>query len=178
VLALLVVIGAISMPVLEGTFSRASLESAGEVVRASWAKARIAAMQSGQTYVFRFEPYGDRFQLLALSELALPEANELQLQDPDARYEPDDMMRITRNRLPEGVVFVSGTTATSNHLMAMLPGVADSRWSEPVLFYPDGTTSDATVLLADNRERALRVTLRGLTGVSQTSNVATEVAKP
>jgi type II secretory pathway pseudopilin PulG len=178
VLALLVVLGAISMPLLEGTFSRTSLESAGEVVRAAWAKARIAAMQSGQIHVFRFEPDGNRFQLVVLSRLGLPESNELQPQDSDARYDPTDMMRLTRNRLPEGVVFASGAAATSNHLMALLPETAESRWSDPVLFYPDGTTSDATVLLADKHKRTLRVTLRGLTGISNTSDVAHEVVQP
>ena len=49
VLALLVVIAALTVPAMQGTFSRAALEAAARIVRGGLAKARLAAMQSGQT---------------------------------------------------------------------------------------------------------------------------------
>jgi prepilin-type N-terminal cleavage/methylation domain-containing protein len=174
VLALLVVVGAVSAPLLEGSFSRAGLHGAGDALRGTWAKARLAAMQTGQTYVFRFEPNGSRFQIVALNQLGLPEASELEPDDPDAEHEAVDMLRISRNRLPDGVVFASGDVSSSSQLLATLPGAVEGPWSGPILFHPDGTTSDASVLLLNNRQTTIRVTLRGLTGISNTSDVAAE----
>ena len=49
VLALLVVIAAVSTPLLEGSFTRAGLQGGGDLLRAAWGKARLAAMESGET---------------------------------------------------------------------------------------------------------------------------------
>ena len=38
----------------------------------------------------------------------------------------------------------------------------------PILFYPDGTSSDAFVILSGEQELRLVVRLRGLTGSSRT----------
>ena len=46
VLALLVVIAAVMMPVISDSLSQARLENSGELVRAAWGKARLAAMQA------------------------------------------------------------------------------------------------------------------------------------
>ena len=176
VLALLVVIGSFAVPLMQGAIDRRALESSGDLVRGAWAKARLAAMQTGQTCAFRFEPNGSRFQIAALNQLGSPETNELPPEDPDAEHEVADMLRIPRNRLPEGVVFAAGDVSTSLHVMAILPDAGGGPWSNPILFQPDGTTSDASVLLANARQQTIRVTLRGLTGISNTTDVGTEAA--
>jgi hypothetical protein len=55
--------------------------------------------------------------------------------------------------------------------MATLPDGAEGAWSQPILFHPDGTTSDATLVLTNEEQVSIRVTLRGLTGISQTVDV-------
>ncbi len=177
VLALLVVIGALSVPLLAGAFSRARLHSAGDTVRGAWAKARLAAMQSGHSCAFRYEPDGGRFQIVTLDELALPETSELAPADPEAEYKAADMLRLPKSRLPEGVVFAAGEVSSSTHLLATMPAAADGPWSNPILFYPDGTTSDAVVLLSNGGGIMIRVTLRGLTGISHTTDVTSEAAQ-
>ena len=37
-------------------------------------------------------------------------------------------------------------------------------WSDPIYFYADGSTSDARLLLATDRNSAMRLLLRGITG--------------
>lgn len=37
-------------------------------------------------------------------------------------------------------------------------------WSKPILFYPDGTTSTATILIKNDASRCIELHLRGLTG--------------
>jgi hypothetical protein len=175
VLALLVILGSLVVPVMEGTLQRGSLYGAGDILRGTWAKARLAAMQSGQTYVFRFEPRGGRFQIVALNELGLPETNEMALDAPDVQQKAVDMLRLPQTRLPDGVVFASGDVATSNQLLATIPGAVEGPWSNPILFHPDGTTSDASLVLSNARQATIRVTLRGLTGVSNTTDAGTGV---
>jgi Tfp pilus assembly protein FimT len=174
VLALLVVLGAISIPLLEGSFSRAALYGAGDLLRGAWAKARLTAMQSGQTHAFRYEPLGGRFQIVALNSLGAPEHSELAMEDPETREETTEIVRLSQNRLPDGIVFNSGNVASSAKTLATMPLTAESGWSTPILFHPDGTTSDATVLLASEDQMAIRVTLRGLTGISQTADAEIE----
>ena len=177
VLALLVVIGAVSAPLLQGSLSRAGLHSAGDLVRGAWAKGRLAAMQNGQTCVFRYEPGGGRFQIFALNQIGMPETNDLAPDDPATEHAAVDMLRLSENRLPDGVVFAGGDVAASNQLVALLPAAAAGPWSEPILFNPDGTTSDASVLLTNSHLTTIRVTLRGLTGISNAIDVASEAAQ-
>lgn len=178
VLALLVVITAVTMPVLEGTFSRASLRGAGDLLRGAWAQARLSALNSGTSHAFRYEQNGSRFQIVPLDAIGSPEFSMMEVIDPEAEPEPAEFVRIENKALPEGITFLHGNVSSSAKLMATMPVVAEGPWSAPILFYPDGTTSDATVLLANDREQAIRVTLRGLTGTSQMADADIEEASP
>src|SRR5437588_3183134 len=55
VLTLLVVIGAIAVPAMNGAFARASLNGGCDLLRGAWSKARMAAIHKGETYIFRCE---------------------------------------------------------------------------------------------------------------------------
>jgi hypothetical protein len=176
VLALLVVIGALAAPLMEGALSHAALRSAGDLVRGAWAEARLAAMQSGRSYVFRFEPNGSRFQVLRMERLGLPEYEAIAADDPDEEHKAVDILRLSKNRLPDGVTFTAGDMTTSSQVAAMMGPTDGGPWSGPVLFHPDGTTSDATVVLSNDQEQSLRVTLRGLTGISTATDVGVETS--
>jgi prepilin-type N-terminal cleavage/methylation domain-containing protein len=176
VLALLVVISAISIPLLAGTFSRAALYGGGDLLRGAWAKARLAAMQSGETHAFRFEPNGSRFQIVKLDSLGAPAASELAPEDPETKPEATEFVRLSQNRLPGGVIFSGGDISSSAQVLATLPMTTEGPWSQPILFNPDGTTSDASLLLKNDRQITIRVTLRGLTGISQTTDVDNEAS--
>ena len=174
VLSLLVVIGAVSVPYLNGSFSRAHLHGASDVVRDAFARGRLAAVQTGQTHVLRFEPKGSRYQIVPLDHLGLPETSALPPDDPDAEHSPHDMLRVSQARLPDNVIFAAGDVAASNQVAALLGAPADEAWSAPVLFNPDGTTSDASVLLQNDQGQTIRVTLRGMTGIASASEVGME----
>ena len=174
VLALLVVIGSFAIPLLGGAVERRALVSGAGMLQAGWTRARLAAMQSGQTYVVRFEPKGSRFQVVSLDQLSLPESQDLQPEDPEAENSPYDILRFFKTRLPDGVIFASANVSNSNQLTATMGSAGEGPWSSPVIFRPDGTTSDATVLLANQPGQTIRVTLRGLTGTSTASDVGKE----
>jgi hypothetical protein len=178
VLALLVILGAVAAPLMEGTFSRAGLSSGAELVRGAWARARLTAMDSGQTHVFRFEPRGGRFQIIALDQLGMPAAEMVAPEVPNAEHSVADMLRLPQSRLPDGVVFAAGDISQSSQVLATLGTATQSAWSAPILFHPNGTTSDASIVLANAEQNTIRVTLRGLTGVANTSDVGKEAVGP
>jgi hypothetical protein len=181
VLALLVVIAAVATPVLEGSFSRASLRSGGDLLRGAWARTRLAAMESGVSYVFRFQPNGSVFQIIPLSDLGLP-AGEAITADAatvnDGEYSVDEMMRIPQNRLPDGITFAAGDVSASSQVLATLGTAGSGVWSNPIVFHADGTTSDASIVLANAGGQTLRVTLRGLTGISNVGEIGAEAVGP
>jgi len=179
VLALLVIIGALSTPLLANSFSQARLRHGGELLRAAWGKTRLAAMQSGETYVFRYEPEGSRYQTAMLSSLNTTgtvggpaPADE---SDRNTQYSEADILRLERSELPEGVVFSSGHLTDTQQLAGGVGG--DGNWSSPILFFADGTTTDAVVILANSQQKSMRVTLRGLTGISRTSEIGSEATR-
>ena len=179
VLALLVVIAAISMPLLLNSLAHARLQSSGELVRAAWGKARLAAMQAGETYVFRYEPTGNRYQIARLSAITAEDADELNTLPPvteaDAEYTEADMLRLAKSRLAPEIIFAAGKVAAVPQ-MAGPAAAVEGGWSQPILFYADGSTSDAAVLLANGDGETMRVILRGLTGIARASEIGNEAS--
>jgi Tfp pilus assembly protein FimT len=181
VLALLVIIAAVATPVLEGSFAAASLQSGGDLLRGAWARTRLASMESGVSYVFRFQPNGAVFQIITLSDLGLPGGEMITADSAtadDGEYGVDVMMRIPQNRLPDGVKFAAGDISASSQVLATLGNAASNVWSNPIVFHPDGTTSDASIVLSNERGQTLRVTLRGLTGISNVGDIGAEAVGP
>ena len=81
--------------------------------------------------------------------------------------------------LPETVLFVAGEVATDDDrsgersIESLMEETRDS-WSLPLLFYPDGTTSQAVVYVRNERQLYKRITLRALTGVGRVSEILSE----
>ncbi|MGA2059282.1 MAG: hypothetical protein ABSG67_02285 [Thermoguttaceae bacterium] len=92
--------------------------------------------------------------------------------------------------LPKDIVFVSSQTGldpTAAAASATTPATADassldpslansvpavgSGWSEPIFFYPDGTTSDSKLLLANKEGRTIELWLRGITGMVKIGDI-------
>lgn len=177
VLALLVVITAVAAPLMQGTFSRASLQNSGDLVRAAWSRARLASMETGQAHIFRFEVAGSRYIIRTLDALGTAEADPAIPVDDTAR-DASDLIRTGEDRLPDGIVFAGANIAASSQVEATLGPIPAGAWSAPIVFRPDGTTTDASVLLANDDQQTVRVTLRGMTGISNASEVGREPLPP
>lgn len=81
-------------------------------------------------------------------------------------------------QLPEDIVFFAGETMQeARELLAVQATTAlvnqDNTMSSPIFFYPDGTSSTAKLYIKSNRERYIKLTLRGLTGVVYVSDFLT-----
>jgi hypothetical protein len=193
VLALLVAVGAASMPAFHGPLENYRLRKAADAVRVHWEKLRIEAMKSGQTMMFRFQVGAHRCQGGAWnSGEDLLEASQFNFTSPVAGMAagmpmPGSSFQF-EDELPETVMFVGVESAVSPRDAAVQqaaaamvgPNVApaDQAWSPPILFYPDGSTSTVRLLLQNERQQYIMLKLRGLTGVTEVSDLLTAEELP
>jgi type II secretory pathway pseudopilin PulG len=185
VTALLVVIGSLVVPIFTNSFTSVRLRRAGDQVLSRWAHARSLAIESGEIQQFRFTPESGAFAIepWALQPTgdggAAGRSRPLRSEQggdakPQAATGPDGMP-LRNGTLPEPITFHSGQITVTGQAdgesgRASLSSSSGAA-STPILFFPDGTTSDASVTLASDKEQFLRLTLRGLTGVGRASDV-------
>ena len=196
VLALLVVMGALALPSLKTPFENQRLRKAGEAVRIAWNKARIQAMKSGQTQMFCYDAehgtyciqpyYSGRDILEAGVQHGGPNVGGAASRQAPSASEAE-MMAVETKALPQGVVFVSSEVRADVRAVQLeqevqggffngaQPGrgvTAVGEEAPPILFYPDGTTSEAKLVLAKEQgEPYVVVSLRSLTGIATVSDL-------
>jgi hypothetical protein len=83
-------------------------------------------------------------------------------------------------RITDGFIFAKGertldarAVATESLLSSNDSAGGTNDNAPPILFYPDGTTSEAVVTISDKTGRSISVTLRGLTGVARLGDIFT-----
>lgn len=196
VLALLVAIGAMAMPAFQVPFEHHRLRQGGELVRVEWNKAHIKAMQTGQILMFRYWPDSGAYQVLPyLTQQDWLEADAAHSTSstlaranaavPTASVAAETAAAADR-QLPAGVVFVSGEVEADARAQQIDPSAAanapnpvSGAGPAPVLFFPDGTTSDARLVLTNQYQRLfIVVRLRGLTGLVRVSPLVSSDALP
>lgn len=183
-LCLLVIVAALAWPVLEKPLANLRLRKAADRIRARWCAARVDAMGSGQTYVFRYVPGENRFRIERRDVDCTADDPALDDSSPGLAvaggyqatggYEPGPQQR--EDVLPQGVIFLGSETETDARA-AMIQSqdesssVLDAEWSEPILFYSDGTTSTTRLSLQNEHGRSIELSLRGLTGVVEVGEI-------
>jgi hypothetical protein len=71
--------------------------------------------------------------------------------------------------LPEGIVFHAAEKLAD--VRASETDAGGGQTAPQIFFFPDGTTSTAQVLITNNKDRFLKVRLRGMTGIAQMGEV-------
>jgi prepilin-type N-terminal cleavage/methylation domain-containing protein len=186
VLALLVVIGSIVVPVFTGSFASVRLRRAGDQVLTRWSQARARAIETGEAYQFRFTPETGTYRVEPWTNIAEQAAvgsgaaststTSLRSSASDAvAATNDDAAAVQSRSLPEQITFHGGQLAVEDVIsgerqVASMKSAGDEL-STPILFFPDGTTSEASVVLANDRNQFVRLSLRGLTGVGRATQI-------
>jgi prepilin-type N-terminal cleavage/methylation domain-containing protein len=178
VLAILVAIAALAAPALRGVVLSAKLRAAGDTVRTEWTRAHVKAMKSGRIQVFRYELGGSKYSIQPwiAGDDAL-ESSAAATQGFGAADQTQDTANTGEGReLPEGILFTTGDTAFEARSAAVEQTAMDAtqfeaEWSRPILFYPDGSTSDAFVVIANEKKIGLQINLRGMTGTASLSEL-------
>jgi type II secretory pathway pseudopilin PulG len=184
-LCLLVILASLTWPALGRPMARQRLRESADQVRTEWVRARVEAMSSGRTCVFRCNANGDGYSIEAHSseddvgsDAALAGPSDASTADPaDSRSQ--------HRRLAEKIRFVAEqATAASPSAgqpagfgnQSPAPGTgssaaADGSSEAPIFFYADGTCSDAQLGLENEYGHTVTLSLRGLTGVVTVSEV-------
>jgi len=186
VLGLLVAVAAVALPRFQNTLPTFRLRKSGDIIRQAWNHARIQAMKTGRTYVFKFamnsrkykiEPwYGNNDYLEADVQTAIAQ----QGQGVGAGQQGPGQAggQISSKKLPEGITFASMQSAEDNREAfaqsenANMPEAdMNEQWSRPVVFYPDGTTSSSQITINNQRNAAITVRIRSLTGAVEVTDL-------
>src|SRR5262245_56086263 len=147
VLAIIVIAAAAVGPSLRGVARGAALKSAANDVRAALTRSHVLAMKTGRIHAFQYELGGSKFKIEpwigdddALENRTGDDTGAVAPQSPAAREQT----------LPDDIKFALGDAAVESRgerVEQELSTVGGSgsgvTWSRPILFYPDGTTSDA-----------------------------------
>lgn len=196
VLALMVVFGSIAWPALRWSFGAQKLRAAAEQIRVDWMRARLAAIKTQTPYIFRYVPGESVYTIEPVSVATWTSGSVRSSWDTVPGMSQEERSAAGwasstsysgygERSLPEGIIFVSGTGTldirgqTVLEEWAALSGNYVAGWTETVIFFPDGTATDAEVVLQSDLGREVNVWIRGLTGVVQvgpvvrTENVAT-----
>ena len=177
VLFILVILAGISTPAFMGTLRSQRLQSAAEGVRTDWTKARNLAMKTGRIHVYRFENGGRRFEVIPWisddDELeSATNADSVKATFSTAAGTDSSGTAVEEGPgLPEGIIFVGGEASADPRGLTVAEalsggGGTDGEWGTPIMFYPDGSATDAYVIVANDQQQAVRVELRGLTGLT------------
>ncbi len=183
VLVLLVVVSSLAVPLFEGSFATVRLRRGSDQVLAAWSDARVQAVQTGQTHEFLFQGESGFYRVQPWQvQLDVGAVMDPTVADPVADDSTQAVWLPYEAELPEEIVFAKGDAITLDAanertvemLNETLKGGSERAWSAPILFFPDGSTSSASLLLSGERRLFQRVTLRALTGVARVSDVLTE----
>lgn len=164
VLALLVALAAIVWPALDRPLANQRLRRAADQVRAEWIRARTKAITSGEVVAFRFRPNDGAYRVEAKTDSAA-----LSVAFGMAGQTSIDQVRPVAATLPDKVVFLVQEVGADSRA-AMLANrdransIVEFDWSEPILFFPNGTATAARVVLGGENERCIGLELRALTG--------------
>jgi prepilin-type N-terminal cleavage/methylation domain-containing protein len=149
VLVLLLVLGGLAYSRLEGIHERYLLREAAEALRSRANEGRLRAADTGMIYQFSFENGGRSYSLAPFGQSSANNSPAINL----------------AGELPASMHFqpIGGLgSESSTNAGAATPVVA---WCEPLLFFPDGTSSGGSFEVVDSQGSTIRLTVRALTAV-------------
>jgi prepilin-type N-terminal cleavage/methylation domain-containing protein len=178
VLALIVILFALAIPSLTGALGSQRLKKSADLVRSSFSRARVKAMRSGQIQAFRFQIGGNRYTTVTwYADGIASTVDEADSAGAEANASVAGSVNAASSQeLPEGITFYTEAQVVDSRAQLQsdqttpslgLTGDLDVQWSLPILFYPDGTASDARIVLSGDNGWAVPVDLRGLTGIAR-----------
>ena len=190
VLSILVVALSVAMPTYDGMISSRKIFNGVETVRLELQKSRLEAIRTGQAQVFRCQIGQTQFVIqpwMRASDSVEASAGATIVTDRGQTIATESTssgvvagaadMTAGQKMLEEGIIFASADVLNDMRSQSeqSSAGTTDdgvAGWSQPILFYPDGSTTTAQVVIQDVRGRRMAVQLRGLTGEAKIIEVA------
>lgn len=163
VLAVFVALTAVAIPALTQTYTGQQLYSSADIVRGHFGQARTKAIETGNIYAFYYSPGGNQYRVSPMN---------WDMASLDSALMQPTTIRMLENQ----VIFAGGNTVDDarSQFVSDQSNPADGAGMGtmvPILFYPDGTSQNATLLLQNRAGGLIRVHLRGLTGQATVSEL-------
>lgn len=162
VIAILVILGAISVPTISAFRGNTRIKAAADAVRGRMSEARMKAIEDGQSYRLAISADGRRLRVAPDTAEAMDQAAGEVASSGGLIREDDLPEQVIAELLMDEETFVSEDA---------------NGWRRIATFLPDGTCKEDVVhlLLQETGVNPLLVRLRGLTG---TTSVTTQQAAP
>jgi hypothetical protein len=182
VLTLLAVVASFAWIAVKPLMAHQRLRTAADAVRSELARGRANAMKSAHTYALRCSGQGrefrldcdnggDAFEVEAAESAGENDARNItgrkvEAKKDTAETDEEPLPPSESCSLPKGVTFaaVSVSSKSDDGKDQSTAETSGSGWASPILFYPDGSTSDAKITLKGDGEATVKLSLRGVTG--------------
>jgi hypothetical protein len=164
----LVLVAVVAWTLLRGPLSRRQVHDAADTIRTALFRARQDAMRNSQVYVFQYKTGSGAYRLAPQHESGSQASASAKSAEDEPLAPDDNWLRPESGDLPQGIQFLAGANPDSGsdpatHVAALNEDAGEG-WSDPIFFYPDGTTSDAQLSVANNQKYTVHIKLRGVTG--------------
>lgn len=152
VLALVVIVMAMSVPVMQSMLTDARVTGAGDAVHGAMADARARAMDEGRPWKFGYIPGANIYQI------APEDSDEWNASARDAAIKAG----LLRDELPPETYF---GRKYEDIMFGSEPPNAESNWETGAIFLADGSArDDAEVYVGKPGMPPMKIALRGITG--------------
>ena len=165
VMSILGVLATISIMSVNRMFQRQALDRGADSVRAAMGKARVKAIKEGDVFAVFIAKGGNWYDVAAFSQ-AREQISRAQSSLNEARNQASG--NLVQGLLPRGVIFAQGDVADdARGAQLIAESGTDGGGLQQVLFYPDGSSQDARIILQNEIGGLVEVQLRGLTGMTK-----------
>ena len=170
VISVVIVLTALAVPSIQRTFSRQALQKGADRVRVAMGQARVRAIRTGEEHAVFYTPKGSWFNVAPFSAFA--QQKEL-AGEARSKVDNGNFSNFEDDLLPKGIRFTSDRTDVDSRAAAVLAdeGASSNESIGMILFYPDGTSQDAKLLIENDDRLLVQLELRGLTGLSRTVRI-------
>lgn len=180
VMAVLLAVAGIAWPRLERFYADRNLKQAAEDLRIKLTGMRFHAIDAAVIYQFRYEPGGRRFLMIPYErdgrQAESAGVNDVAGADASPQWsEAGELPEDIQFQIPEDQNAMAEQLA--EQWLSGLPDageLASAAWSPPLLYYSDGTATNAALELTDSNRQTIRLSVRGLTAAVSLSRVFCE----
>jgi prepilin-type N-terminal cleavage/methylation domain-containing protein len=172
VLGVMLLIAGIVWPRMLAFYQTSRLKDNARRIYDTIAAARLAAIDHGVAYQFFYEPSGRHFLMIPSEDQAASGSSD----DGGATFN----LPARAGQIPENFTLSSaggeeqGSVTLTPEMLRDVPqelDLSNVNWSQPVVFYPDGSGSDMQVDIEDDRQQYISISVRTLTGTASLSPV-------
>jgi Tfp pilus assembly protein FimT len=181
--ALMAIMGAIAWPYVSNAYLGVKLRSAAQQIQSEWGKARVKAISTGLPHVFRFNTQAADYSVVPWQEENAALEASMPIPVSNVTAAPSMPTSVTTYggaattsgpKLPDGMSFVGIQRTSDTRSLAtdaQLSSAGVTATAPPVVFYPDGTSTDAVLTITNGKGRNITINLRGLTGVTRVGEI-------